>query len=114
MIKRSHAQLDAMDCGSAALRMICTHCGRNFPRAWLRELREIGKAGVNLLGISEADAQDAPSVRGRLHDVPLAALDPHTWRVSGLGRRTVERSSNSPNFARPNGTTQAPPHALDL
>ena len=43
-----------MDCGPAALRMICTHNGRDFPQAWLRELSEIGKGGVNLLGISEA------------------------------------------------------------
>ena len=56
MIKRFpfHSQLDAMDCGPAALRMICSHYGRDFPQAWLRELCEIGKGGVNLLGISEA------------------------------------------------------------
>ena len=49
-----HAQLDAMDCGPTALRMICMHFGRDFPHERLRELCRIGKGGVNLLGISEA------------------------------------------------------------
>ena len=46
-----HAQLDAMDCGPTALRMICMHYGRDFPHERLRELCQIGKGGVNLLGI---------------------------------------------------------------
>jgi ATP-binding cassette subfamily B protein len=49
-----HAQLDAMDCGAAALRMICAHYGRDFPQAAIRDLCQVGRAGVNLLGISEA------------------------------------------------------------
>jgi ATP-binding cassette, subfamily B, bacterial len=49
-----HAQLDAMDCGPTALRMICMHFGRDFPHERLRELCQIGRGGVNLLGISEA------------------------------------------------------------
>jgi ATP-binding cassette, subfamily B, bacterial len=49
-----YAQLDAMDCGPASLRMICSHFGREFPHERLRELCQIGKGGVNLLGISEA------------------------------------------------------------
>jgi ATP-binding cassette subfamily B protein len=48
------AQLDAMDCGAAALRMICAHYGRDFSQAAVRELCQVGRAGVNLLGISEA------------------------------------------------------------
>ena len=47
-----HPQLDAMDCGPAALRMVCTHHGREFSQSWLRELCQIGKGGVSLLGIS--------------------------------------------------------------
>ncbi len=49
-----YSQLDAMDCGPAALRMICAHYGREYPQARVRELCQIGKGGVNLLGISEA------------------------------------------------------------
>ena len=49
-----HPQLDAMDCGPAALRMICAHLGRELSQGWLRELCQIGKGGVSLLGISEA------------------------------------------------------------
>src|SRR5262245_9507027 len=48
------AQLDAMDCGAAALRMVCAHYGRDFSQAAVRELCQVGRAGVNLLGISEA------------------------------------------------------------
>jgi ATP-binding cassette subfamily B protein len=47
-------QLDGMDCGPACLRMIAAHHGRKFDRERLRELCSIGKAGVSLLGISEA------------------------------------------------------------
>jgi ATP-binding cassette, subfamily B, bacterial len=48
------AQLDLMDCGPAALRMICAHHGRDIPQERLREACQIGKGGVNLLGISDA------------------------------------------------------------
>jgi ATP-binding cassette subfamily B protein len=43
-----------MDCGAAALRMICAHYGREFSQASIRELCQVGRSGVNLLGISEA------------------------------------------------------------
>ena len=49
-----HPQLDAMDCGAAALRMICSHYGREFSQGSIRDLCQVGRAGVNLLGISEA------------------------------------------------------------
>ncbi|MFN2475481.1 MAG: peptidase domain-containing ABC transporter [Chthoniobacterales bacterium] len=49
-----HAQLDATDCGAAALRMVCAHYGREFSQGSLRELCQVGRSGVNLLGISEA------------------------------------------------------------
>ena len=47
-------QLDAMDCGPACLGMVCRHLGRPLPQARLRDLCEIGKGGVSLLGISQA------------------------------------------------------------
>ena len=34
--------------------MICKHYGRNFSIEKLRDLTEIGKGGVNILGISDA------------------------------------------------------------
>jgi ATP-binding cassette subfamily B protein len=48
------SQLDAMDCGPASLRMVCSHFGRELPQARLRDLCQIGRGGVSFLGISEA------------------------------------------------------------
>jgi ATP-binding cassette subfamily B protein len=47
-------QHDAMDCGPACLRMLAKHYGRNISLQYLREKTQIGKEGVNLLGIGEA------------------------------------------------------------
>jgi ATP-binding cassette subfamily B protein len=47
-------QLDGMDCGPACLRMVAAFHGRKFDRERLRDLCSIGKAGVSMLGISEA------------------------------------------------------------
>lgn len=43
-----------MDCGPTCLRMVAKYYGRNYSAQELRELTQIGKDGVNLLGISEA------------------------------------------------------------
>ena len=43
-----------MDCGPTCLQMIGKFYGRNFNIEKLRELTEIGKEGVNILGISDA------------------------------------------------------------
>lgn len=43
-----------MDCGPTCLYMICGHYGRTVPIETLRNLTEIGKEGVNLLGLSDA------------------------------------------------------------
>ena len=45
-------QLNQMDCGPTCLYMISRHYGRVFAIEQLRQLTEIGKLGVNLLGIS--------------------------------------------------------------
>lgn len=50
-------QLDAMDCGPSCLRMICKYYGRHFTLEHLRELCDISRAGVSLLGISAAAEQ---------------------------------------------------------
>lgn len=49
-----YKQLDAMDCGPTCLRMVAKYYGRNYAAQELKELTQIGKDGVNLLGISEA------------------------------------------------------------
>lgn len=49
-----YRQLDAMDCGPTCLRMVARHYGRNLSAQKLREAAEIGKEGVNLLGIAQA------------------------------------------------------------
>jgi ATP-binding cassette, subfamily B, bacterial len=47
-------QQDAMDCGPTCLRMVAKHYGRNLSAQELREAAEIGKEGVNMLGIAQA------------------------------------------------------------
>jgi len=47
-------QRDSMDCGPTSLNMISRYYGRNFSIEKLRKLTEIGKEGVNILGISNA------------------------------------------------------------
>ncbi|HEV8285919.1 MAG TPA: peptidase domain-containing ABC transporter [Chitinophagaceae bacterium] len=49
-----YKQLDSMDCGPTCLRMIAKHYGKSISLQALREKTQIGKGGVNLLGISEA------------------------------------------------------------
>jgi ATP-binding cassette subfamily B protein len=46
-------QQDIMDCGPTCLYMISRYYGRKFSIEKLRELTQIGKEGVNLLGISD-------------------------------------------------------------
>ncbi|MGV8131387.1 MAG: peptidase domain-containing ABC transporter [Candidatus Pacearchaeota archaeon] len=47
-------QQNQMDCGPTCLYMICRYYGRVFSIEHLRRLTQIGKEGVNLLGISDA------------------------------------------------------------
>lgn len=49
-----YKQRDQMDCGPTCLQMIVKFYGRNFSVQKLRELCQINKDGVNLLGLSEA------------------------------------------------------------
>ncbi|HVK98132.1 MAG TPA: cysteine peptidase family C39 domain-containing protein, partial [Flavisolibacter sp.] len=49
-----YEQPDAMDCGPTCLRMVAKHYKRNISLQYLRDKTQIGKEGVNLLGISEA------------------------------------------------------------
>ncbi len=47
-------QYDSMDCGPTCLAIVSKYYGKNFRVESLRQKTQIGKAGVNLLGISEA------------------------------------------------------------
>lgn len=49
-----YKQLDAMDCGPTALRMVAKHYGKSYTLQFLREKCYIDRAGVSLKGISEA------------------------------------------------------------
>ena len=49
-----YKQHDAMDCGPTCLYIVCKYYGRSYGLERLRELTEIGKEGVNILGISDA------------------------------------------------------------
>ncbi|ACU02781.1 peptidase domain-containing ABC transporter [Pedobacter heparinus] len=49
-----YKQHDKMDCGPTCLRMVAKYYGRNYSLRRLRELCQINREGVSLLGISEA------------------------------------------------------------
>ena len=49
-----YIQPDAMDCGPTCLRMIAKHYGKSYSLQKLREQSHITRAGVSLLGISDA------------------------------------------------------------
>jgi ATP-binding cassette, subfamily B, bacterial len=64
-------QRNQMDCGPSCLYMIGKHYGRSFSIEKLRELTEIGKEGVNILGISDA----AEKIGFRTQAVQLSLTD---------------------------------------
>jgi ATP-binding cassette subfamily B protein len=49
-----YRQPDQMDCGPSCLRMVAKYYGRNFKVQTLRQLSEVSREGVSLLGISNA------------------------------------------------------------
>lgn len=49
-----YKQLDSMDCGPTCLRMVAKHYKKDIALQTLRDKTQIGKEGVNLLGISDA------------------------------------------------------------
>ncbi len=64
-------QRNQMDCGPSCLYMVSKHHGRSFSIEKLRELTEIGKEGVNILGISDA----AEKIGFRTQAVQLSLAD---------------------------------------
>lgn len=69
-----------MDCGATCLRMICKYYGRNIPIYHLRQLCQVTKSGVNLLGISEAAEKVGLRTQGvrltleQLEDITLPSI----------------------------------------
>jgi ATP-binding cassette, subfamily B, bacterial len=49
-----YRQQDSMDCGPTCLKMIARHYGKTYALQLLRYKSQIGKEGVNMLGISDA------------------------------------------------------------
>ena len=62
-----YKQPDTMDCGPTCLRMIAKHYGKSISLQTLRDTTQIGKEGVNLLGIGEA----AERIGFRTHPVKI-------------------------------------------
>ncbi len=72
----AHLQRNQMDCGPTCLYIICNYYKLNIAIEKLRELTEIGKEGVNMLGISYADIIIACQVQKQLsHGVVLTSND---------------------------------------
>ncbi|TFB30255.1 peptidase domain-containing ABC transporter [Pedobacter alluvionis] len=66
-----YQQPDQMDCGPTCLRMIAKHYGKNFSLQKLRDLSGINRAGVSLLGISEAAEKIGFRANGARLDIEL-------------------------------------------
>ncbi|MBO9676337.1 MAG: peptidase domain-containing ABC transporter [Sphingobacteriaceae bacterium] len=66
-----YKQPDQMDCGPTCLRMIAKHYGKNFSLQKLRDLSGINRAGVSLLGISEAAEKIGFRATGARLDIEL-------------------------------------------
>ena len=49
-----YRQPDSMDCGPTCLKMVAKHYGKSISLQEVRERSQIGREGVNMLGISEA------------------------------------------------------------
>lgn len=58
-------QLDAMDCGPASLKIIVRYYGKSFSMRYLRDLCNVDREGVSLLGIGREGLRSAkPEVIG--------------------------------------------------
>jgi len=76
-----YTQLDSMDCGPTCLRMIAKHYGRSYTLQNLREKSFITRAGVSMLGISDAAESIGMHTQGvkitveqLIEDVPLPCI----------------------------------------
>ena len=75
-----YKQLNAMDCGPTALRMVAKYYGRHYNADTIRQKAGYSKAGVSLLGISETGEKIGFRTRGvkiafeQLKEVPLPCI----------------------------------------
>jgi ATP-binding cassette subfamily B protein len=77
MYFRNFIQPDAMDCGSACLKMISSFYGKEYALETLRDYTFSGKAGVSLMGISKAaEKLGFRTVGGRITFEKLAEKSP--------------------------------------
>lgn len=67
-----YRQLDAMDCGPTCLRMIAAHYGKEYSPDMLRQRSHISRAGVSMLGISEA--AESIGFKTAAYRIPLSQL----------------------------------------
>jgi ATP-binding cassette subfamily B protein len=83
-------QLDAADCGAAALAMVCRHFGRRVGLPYIRRLARTGVEGTSLFGVTRAasalgfDARGVRASKSRLDSLPLPAIvhvDGNHWIV---------------------------------
>lgn len=73
-----YKQLDAMDCGPTCLRMVSKYYGRSISLEYLRNKSQYGKAGVSMLGLSDAaEAIGLKSVGAKLSFEQLINDAPH-------------------------------------
>src|SRR3569833_2151081 len=95
-----YRQLNAMDCGPTALRMIAKYYGRHYNSATLRQKIGFNKQGVSLLGISETAVKIGFRSRGarltieKLHEVTLPCIlhwdQNHFVVLVSISRRRVK------------------------
>lgn len=73
-----YKQLDAMDCGPTCLRIVAKYYGRSISLEYLRNKSQYGKAGVSMLGLSDAaEAIGLKSVGAKLSFEQLINDAPH-------------------------------------
>jgi ATP-binding cassette subfamily B protein len=93
-------QLDAADCGAAALAMVCRHFGRRVGLPHIRRLARTGMEGTSLFGMTHAatalglDARAVRASKSRLDSLPLPAIvhvDGNHWVVLYQVGRDVVR-----------------------
>jgi ATP-binding cassette subfamily B protein len=106
-------QIDEMDCGAAALAMVCRHFGKKVPLSLIRQLVHVSTDGTSLMALCSAGeelglaAKAVKVSRRNLDRMPLPAIvhwegnhwmvlhdvEEHRVRVAdpGEGARTIER-----------------------
>lgn len=101
-----YKQLNTMDCGPTCLRMVAKYYGKSFSLQSLRLESQIGKEGVNMLGISEAAEKIGFRTRGvkitlaeLLNDAPKPAI--LHWEQNHFVVLTPQIKKNKITIANP-------------